>query len=53
MIKKLKTFKNTKKNNEKYESDAKLASVGRKPLGKPLHGKFLSLVIKDQILNKD
>ncbi|MCX6748765.1 MAG: hypothetical protein NT076_04110 [Candidatus Pacearchaeota archaeon] len=52
-MKKIKAFKNTKKNNQKYELDAKLASKGRKPLGKPLHGKFLSLVIKDQILNKN
>ncbi len=53
MVKKLKSFKNTKKNNVKYEKEAKLASEGRKPLGKPLHGKFLSLLIKAHIMEKD
>jgi len=52
MVRKLKKFQNTKKDNIKYEKEAKIASENRKPLGKPLHGKFLSLLIKAHIMEK-
>lgn len=44
----MKKLKSSKKNDEKKIKDA---VEGIKPLGKPVHGKFLTLMIKNDIIN--
>ena len=43
--------KNNKKQDKEYEKEIKKATEGVKPLSKPLYGKFLSLVIKHEVMN--
>jgi len=49
----MKKLKNNAKNNKNknHEKEAVMAVKGIKPLSKPLYGKFLSLVIKHEVMN--
>jgi len=41
------------RNNKKYPKKARKTLKKIKPLGKPVYGKFLALMIKNHILNEE